>query len=159
MVDITEVSAIIAAAGVLVGVVYYILDMRHQRQVRQTDLIMGLYRNYGSIEFQEALWKVNSRKYRNFDDYEKQYGWAEVVAIGTFFEGIGLLLKRKLVNIQLVDDLFTTPVKVSWGKMKPIVYDSRKQWNSPAAYEWVEYLYNEMRKREQKLQQEGVRNG
>jgi hypothetical protein len=30
MVDITEVFAIVAAAGVLVGVVYYIVDMRHQ---------------------------------------------------------------------------------------------------------------------------------
>ena len=150
MVDITEISAVVAAAGVLVGVVYYVLDMRHQRQIRQTDLIMGLYRDYGSIEFQEALWKVNAREYKDFDDYEKQYGWAEVVAICTFFEGIGLLLKRKLVDIQLVDDLFTTPVKVSWGKMKPIVYDSRKHWNSPAAYEWFEYLYNEMKKREQR---------
>jgi hypothetical protein len=36
MVDITEISAIVAAAGVLVGVVYYVLDIRHQRQARQT---------------------------------------------------------------------------------------------------------------------------
>jgi hypothetical protein len=28
MVDLTEISAIVAAADVLVGVVYYILDMR-----------------------------------------------------------------------------------------------------------------------------------
>jgi len=152
MVDIYEISAVLAAAGVLVGVVYYILDMRHQMQVRQTELIMGLYRDFGSIEFQEALWRFMAREYKDFDDYEKQYGWTEAVTIGTFFEGIGLLLKRKLVDIKLVDDLFTTPVKVSWEKMKPIVYDSRKHWNSPAAYEWFEYLYKELKKREQKLQ-------
>jgi hypothetical protein len=149
MVEIAEISAIVAAAGVLVGVVYYIFNMRHQRQVRQTDLIMGLYREYGSIEFQEALWKLNAREYKDFDDYEKKYGWAEAVAIGTFFERVGILLKRKLVGIQLVDDLFTTPIKLFWEKMKPIVYDSRKHWNSPAAYEWFEYLANEMKKREQ----------
>jgi hypothetical protein len=148
VVDIQTVSIAIASAGVLIGVVYYVLDMRHQMQVRQTELIMGLYRDFGSIEFQEALWRFNAREYKDFDDYEKQYGWAEAVAIGTFFEGIGLLLKRKLVDIKLVDDLFTTPVKVSWEKMKPIVYDSRKHWNSPAAYEWFEYLYNELKKRE-----------
>jgi alpha-L-fucosidase len=155
MVDIYEISAVVAAIGVLIGVVYYILDMRHQMQVRQTDLIMGLYRDFGSIEFQGAFWRFNAREYKDFDDYEKQYGWAEAVAIGTFFEGIGLLLKRKLVDIKLVDDLFTTPVKVSWEKMKPIVYDSRRHWNSPAAYEWLEYLYNELKKREQA----GVKNG
>jgi len=153
MVDVTEISAIVAAAGVLIGVVYYVLDMRHQMQVRQTELILGLYKEFGSIEFQEALGRLRAREYKDFDDYEKQYGWAEAIAIGTFFEGAGLLLKRKLVDIKLVDDLFTTPVKLSWKGMKPIVYDSRKHWNSPAAFEWFEYLYNELKKREQKLHQ------
>jgi hypothetical protein len=32
LVDVTEISAVIEAAGVLIGVVYYILDMQHQRQ-------------------------------------------------------------------------------------------------------------------------------
>jgi hypothetical protein len=31
----------------------------------------------------------------------------------------------------------------------------RKQVNNPQIYEWFEYLYNEMKKREQK----GVKNG
>lgn len=38
MVDVVEVSAIISAVGVLVGVVYYILDMRNQTHMRRTDL-------------------------------------------------------------------------------------------------------------------------
>jgi hypothetical protein len=38
MVDITEISAIVAAAGVLIGVVYYILDMRNQTRIRKTDI-------------------------------------------------------------------------------------------------------------------------
>jgi hypothetical protein len=32
----------VAAAGVLVGFVYYILEMRHQNKVGQTDLITRL---------------------------------------------------------------------------------------------------------------------
>ena len=147
VVDITEMSAIVAAAGVLVGVVFAVLQLRDLVKTRQTDLVMRLYSSYGSSEFQEAFWKVMSREYKDFNDYGKQYGWAETVEIGTFFEGIGILLKRKLANIQLIDDLFTTPIKMSWEKMKPYVDDSRKHWNSPEAYEWFEYLYNEMKKR------------
>jgi hypothetical protein len=150
MFDITEISAVVAAVGVLIGVVYYILDMRHQMQVRQTDLIMRMYSNFGSREFQEDWWKVMNREYRDFDDYGRQYGFAEVVEIGTFFEGIGILLKRKLVDIQLVDDLFTSPIKMAWEKIKPLAEDSRKHWNVPNAFEWCEYLYNEMKKREQR---------
>jgi hypothetical protein len=41
VVDITEISAVVAAAGVFIGVIYYILDMRNQKQLRETDLIMS----------------------------------------------------------------------------------------------------------------------
>ena len=42
MVDITEISAIVAAAGVLAGVVYYVLQMRNQTRIRKTDLIVRI---------------------------------------------------------------------------------------------------------------------
>jgi hypothetical protein len=116
VVDITEISAIVAAAGVLIGVVYYILDMRHQRQVRQTDLIMRLYSRYGSEGFQKTNEKVGKRlreEALNFHDYQEKYGFGEWVAVGTFFEGIGILLHRKLIDIGLVDDLFTSPVDMA----------------------------------------------
>ena len=35
-----------------------------------------------------------------------------------FFEGIGVLLKRKLIDIDLVDDLFTGPKKITWEKFE-----------------------------------------
>jgi len=35
MVDITEISAVVAAAGVLVGVVYYLLDVHNQSIIRK----------------------------------------------------------------------------------------------------------------------------
>jgi hypothetical protein len=87
---------------------------------------MRMYSNFDSREFQEDWWKVMNREYKDFDDYGRQYGFAEVVEIGTFFEGIGILLKRTLVDIQLVDDLFTSPIKMAWEKIKPLAEDSRK---------------------------------
>ena len=70
---------------------------------------------------------------------------------GLFSEGVGVLLHRKLVDISLVDDLFSGPIKMAW-EMKPITDDTRKQLSQPQYAEWAEYLYNEMPKREQRLQ-------
>jgi len=36
--DITSISAVVAAAGVLVGVAYYILDLRHNREAKEMEL-------------------------------------------------------------------------------------------------------------------------
>ena len=47
MVDIVEVSAVVAATGVLVGLVYYLLDIRNQAMIRKTDLFMKVYPNLG----------------------------------------------------------------------------------------------------------------
>jgi len=52
VVGITEISAIVAAAGVLVGVVYYVLQLGRQSRVRQTELVMRLYSQFTNIEFQ-----------------------------------------------------------------------------------------------------------
>jgi hypothetical protein len=43
--------------------------------------------------------------------------------------------------------------------MKLLVYGWRKQYNIPESFYWFEYLYNEMKKRKQQLQQEGVKSG
>jgi len=151
MVGITEISAMVAAAGVLVGVVYYILEIRNQSRMRQTDLVMKLYSQFSSFEFQKVWYEVLKREAKDYYDYEKKYGWAEFSVIDIFFEGIGILLERKLIGIELVDDMFTTPVKWTWEKMKDITLEWRKVRNAPEIGEWLEYLYNEMKKRKEQL--------
>ena len=61
VVDITEISAMVAAAGVLVGVVWYILDMRNQTRLRQTDLVMRLYAVFATEEFQKGNVHIDDR--------------------------------------------------------------------------------------------------
>ena len=159
MVDITEISAVVAAAGVLVGVIYYILDMRNQTRKRQTDLVMKLYSELGSKEYIEAYPKFFLLEFKDFEDFRDKYPRVKFASseAGTaynmycyFFEKVGLLLHRKLIDIELVDDLFSIAIKSNWEKVKPIVEGRRKEWNTPAYWEWFEYLYNEMRKREQR---------
>lgn len=151
VVDIQTVSIAIASASVVAGVVYYAFQIRHQTKMRQTDLIMRLYSRFGSEGFQKTWDKVRRREALSFHDYEEKYGWAEWTAIGTFFEGIGVLLYRKLIDIGLVDDLFTAPIKMSWDKMKDTIIEARKEMGQPTIFEWFEYLYGEMQKREQTL--------
>ena len=162
MVDILllqTVSIAIASAGVFAAAIYYIIQIRHQTKVRQTDLVVRLYSIYGSKEFQEAWATVRDFEFKDYDDFMKKYGWSAAMSeVGLFFEGVGVLLHKKLVDISMVDDLFTGPIKMTWEKMKPIIEGHRRRKEYPQFYEWLEYLYNEMKKREQKLQQVGVKD-
>jgi hypothetical protein len=159
VVDVYEISAVVAAAGVLVGVVYYILDMRHQRQVRQTDLVMRLYSTLGSKEFWEALTKFMMMEFEDYNDYKKKYvtsstGWSEkpefiaLSQVAVFFDGIGVLLCMKLIDIDLAARLFRNSVVYTWEKVKPIIEGLRTE-GYPQIMAEYENLYNEMKKREQ----------
>jgi hypothetical protein len=73
MVDIYEISAVVAAIGVLIGVVYYILDMRNQAKNRQTDLVMKLYSELGSKEYVEAMPKFFLLEFKDYNDFRNKY--------------------------------------------------------------------------------------
>jgi len=158
VVDITEISAVVAAAGVLVGVAYYILDMRNQASQRQTDMVIRQCAMYGSTEFQKAYQIIMGLEFKDYEDYRKRYSSnAEVKAalstVGIFFESLGVLFKRKLISLDLVDDLFSLTILSTWELMKPIVEGRRKEHSTKArasrSLNWFEYLYNEMEKRVQ----------
>ena len=158
MVDILllqTVSILIASAGVFAAAIYYMLQLRHQRKVRQTDLVMKLYSQFSSLEFQKMWQEVMKREAKDYNVYSHEYGTAEFLSVGIFFEGIGILLRRKLIDIELVDDMFTSPIKLTWEKVKDVTLEARRVRNQPEVFEWFEYLYNEISKREQ----EGVKNG
>lgn len=155
MVDTLTVSIAIASAGVVAGTVYYAFQVRHQTKIRQTDLIMRLYSQAGSKEFLEAYQKISNLKFNDYNDFVEKYGplnaegpeQTAVMMIAFFMEGIGVLLHKKLADIEVIRELF--PIERVWRKLEPVLVGARTQIGDPGVYEWFEYLYNETKKREQ----------
>jgi len=158
MVDIIEISAIVTATGVLVGIVYYILEMRNQTKTRQMGLIMSIYSLFTTTEYVNAWEKMRTREFKDFDEYVKRHGLKEFLQVASVWEGLGFLLHRKFLDVDTVRELLSESTKMSWEKVKPMVENARKQVNQRESGEyvpvlqWWEYLYNELQKREQQLQ-------
>ena len=161
MVDITEISAIVAAAGVLAGVVYYVLQMRIQTRMRRTDLIVRI-NPWFSISPKELIDYANTvlaLEFKDYDDFVQKYGSLyggrpEANALRTmlnWLDGLGMLLKRNLVDIDIVVDSYGGIAQVFWEKVKPLVEGYRKDAHYPHHYERVEYLCSEIEKNEQQL--------
>jgi len=160
MVDIQTISIAIASAGVFLAAIYYIFQIRHQNRMRQTDLLMRMYLTLGSEDMKKARLRFLALKIKDYDDFVKKYGpvfsaepsqvWEDIDRIGWFFDAVGLLVHRKLVDIGLVDDFFGYGIMLAWERLKPLAYGWREQYNMPKSFEWFEYVYNEMKKREQR---------
>ena len=153
MIDIIEVSAIVAAAGVLVGVIYYIWDIRNQSKIRQTDLAMRLNSWWTTEETARQWLRIMDLEFKDFNDFTKKYGLpfsekpehSAVLTTVNHFDAMGYLLHKKMIDIGLVELL---PTVATWERLKPIIEGLRKRSNRPLLT-WFEYLYNEMKKREQ----------
>ncbi len=144
---VTEISAIVAAAGVLVGVAYYILDMRNQSRMRMMDFIMRMPSSFIKRDIFETLATVQETEYRNWDEFEEKCG-IEARQVSGWCEDLGLLVKRKVVDSNLVAERYD--VTSFYEKLRPWIEESRRRANNdPHLYEWFEYLYNETKRKEQ----------
>ena len=157
MVDITEISAMVAAVGVLVGVVLTVLELRHLRKQRQTDLLMRLYSVFSMDDFLEALLKVMNLKFEDYRDFVTKYGSIQsespinvaIFKLANYFDGAGILLHKGLIDVSMASDFMVPATVTCWNKMKPIIEGLRQETGSKY-FSWFEYLYNEMKKREQR---------
>jgi hypothetical protein len=144
--DIQTVSIAVASASITLAAIYYTFQIRHQTRIRQTDLVIRLYSAVSSKELLEAWEKFRDREFKSYDDYKEKYGFLEWNQVLAVFDEVGVLLRRKLLDADLVDELFGDAIKTVKEKLKENSKDR------PG----FEYLYNEMKKREQKLQQSKV---
>ena len=165
MVDILllqTVSTLVTSAGLLIAALYYVLQIRHQTKMRQMDIVMRLYSTFISKELTEAGMLVGWSEYKDYNDFVKKYGqmgpekpmWVALTQTSNFFNEVGMLLHREFINTEIVDELFGYRIAFFWERLKPVIDDMRRQIN-PGVGEWFEYLYDEMKKREQA----GVKNG
>jgi hypothetical protein len=79
-------------------------------ETRQAELLMQLYDRYNDTEFRKAYNKVLYTQWADYDDFNAKYGPESDVrialeTINAFFEGVGVLVKRGLLDILYVEDL------------------------------------------------------
>src|SRR5262245_19948611 len=145
---VAGVSIVLAAASVIAASTFYSLQIRHQMRVRKTDLVMRLYTTFDSLEFQRAFHTVY---WADFDDYDSAMAitggerqlWSYLLS---FYDQVGVLLRRHLIEFDMVDDLLGNSTRQLWEKVFPMIREARERYD-PRLYEHFEFLYEEMTRR------------
>ena len=91
------------------------------------ELIMNIYSSFRTREYVDAWEKIRIRESKDYNEYIKEHGWADVIQVSSVFEGLGVLLRRKFLDIDLVRELLSESTKMTWEKVKPMVEDARRQ--------------------------------
>lgn len=156
MVEFSVIRDCIAIFGVLAGFSYYVLTVRNTQknqqqalETRQAQLVMPIYAKLNDKEFMKDMGAMMTWQWTDYDDFMNKYGpftnieaWSIVTASIDYYEGIGVLVKRNLIDITFIDDLMSGMIMMSWDKLRDYIYGWRKNRNYPQFGEYFEYLYH-----------------
>ena len=166
MVDLSEISIVLAGLSVSFAALEYVLNLRSTQknmrlqlentkatlETRQAELFMGLYHRWNDMEFQRCWTEIRAWEWKDSKDFLEKYGPytspesnVKRAVLGTFFEGMGVLVKRGLIDGALADDLMSGYIISYWRKFGPLIGELRKTYG-PTLGEYAEYLYNEVSK-------------
>jgi hypothetical protein len=164
MIELSTVRDLVAIASFIIALSYYILNIRNQGETRQTQLFMQLYDTYSSQEFRVRHSTIIQQKWVDYNDFMEKYGsennveaWTSWLSIGAFFNGVGVLVKRGKIDIDIVEELLANAVLIAWVRMEPIIlgwrerepkYSGQGKSKNYLFLHGFEYLYNELIKRE-----------
>ena len=122
-----------------------------QLETRQAQIFMGVYDTWRSPSFRESFIKMNRREWKDFAEWQTKYrpidnpeeSTAEHIVF-TFYDGVGVLVRRGLIDIGMVDELLSGSFLNLWEKFEVVFGQVRENNKNPRIFKNSEYLYNEI---------------
>jgi len=170
MVDLAEIGLILqtisvmsAATAAVIGVRSYInsnkraeeakkkeQDTRNRElETRQAQLFMQVYGKWNEEGFTSHWFDLRGPTWTDYEKFKENIleNPSRLNSLGVlvrFFEGLGVLVKEKLLDIRLIALTMAGDTRQFWEQYKSIVGDWRREWKHPRLMSETEYLYDEL---------------
>ena len=151
MVDLAEIQAayyMVAATGVLVAAVFYILNMRETTRNRRMALTNSLMQNFTSEEGSKRWMELMLMEWKDFDDFRAKYdssvnsdNFAKRNYIWNTCDMLGYQYKSGQLDLGTLWSICNDAVPSTWHKFGPIIQEYKKRREYPKhVWENFEYL-------------------
>jgi len=153
MVDYQTISFYIGVFSVVFGVITWYLQSRRSQKITQASLYMQLHAQWRDRQFIDNYYSMLQWEWKDLEDYaenilsdyEKSLTSTEII---WYFEGVGQLLREGLIEPDIVYTMLGDRF-MSWAeKYADILRAVRDLYEAPERYRNIEYLYEEMKKRQ-----------
>ena len=146
MLDLQTLLTYLSLVSIPVGIFYYMMTLRNQSKTRETQLFMEIYNKFNESVEKTQDWKeLVTLEFDGYADFMERYGpgknprtWASLYYTMMFYEGMGILVKRGLIDIEMVEDFMSGVVMSFWGRYGPILKEHgqregrRLTWSGPS---------------------------
>jgi hypothetical protein len=147
------VFQLISTSAVIIGILFGILNLLNFQKMRKREAALLMLNSFQTTEFvrglllifelPEGISKEDIEKLPK-DDYLSFY-----ILLGTW-ERLGILVQRREIPMDLVDDAFSGPILISWQKLGNFIDQFRANAQRDTGFEWFQWLAERMLEREAK---------
>jgi len=144
--DLTKLANIAEILGVVIvigGFIFALMQMRQIRQQRRELAAIELFRFFGNPHF-TAAYKLILRLPDNLDVDDIRGGDEDLedaaVLIAATMENIGVMTYQRIVPFIVVNNLIGASAQILWRKLENWATSMREEQDSPAAFEWFQWL-------------------
>jgi hypothetical protein len=152
-VPFTTILSIVSTLAIVSGGIFAAIQLRQLKRQRSRESAIQLLQTARTREFLEAINIVfelpEGLSKKEIEDRLGEKMTYVLVMFGTF-ESLGILVFRREIDIELVEDFFRGVILFTGRKFKNYLREVRETSNRQTYYEWVTWLYEQMEKRESK---------
>jgi hypothetical protein len=150
---LANLARIIGTIAVITGIIFGLIQIRYYQQQRRTVAAVQLVNSFQNPDFTRALRKIwllpddtSISEIRELGD-----DWEDAAfQIGMTLETLGVLVYRRIVPLQILDELMGDAILILWAKLRPWVEHLRTEQDRDSAYEWFQWLADRLAEKDRR---------
>ena len=148
---IQEVYYMVAATGVIVAAIFYVLNLRETTRSHRITLTTTIMDEFSTKEAYRDWFSLMNMEWTDFDDFEKKYdsrinpdNAALRLSMWGRCEKVGQLYREGLLDLDTIETGGNVLIQYLWTKFKPIIEAYRMR-------QWMPYYYSDFESVAKKL--------
>src|SRR5258706_4985294 len=141
LMDFRTLLSLLSTSAIIAGGIFAGVQLRHINKQRSRDSAMQMLHSFQTREFMDGYDIIfNLPIGLSKKEIEERVGERMVsvlVVLGTF-ESMGILVHRREISLELIDDFFSGGIVLAWKKFENYIVGVREFNNRETYAEWVQ---------------------
>lgn len=141
--DLVAILSALGSLALLGWIVIAVIQLRLQYVQRREEIVLRLYEPLLSEPLSRAYWRVQQWPFTDHAGFlagATLEDWVAFDQVTTFYETMGVLQRRGVASLGLLDELLTQSIFEAWDRCAPVVVGERQRTGTPQKYASFERL-------------------